>query len=208
MPRRLLGRPVGRQARIGIGRHVLRRQAARQLDQGSNAGQQILGIAAIGIDAGELALRRVHVVAAPAGEAMAAGDQRMADHRIADLEALDARADLLDPAGILMPHDIGKLHIHLAAPDALDDVQVGAANAGATDADDDVGGLLDLRVGDFLVPDELRAGQRWIEFIKHGRLHGRLSLDAGFLVGTDIHKGNRRARAPIGGILPFPTMSL
>ena len=73
-------------------------------------------------------------------------------------------------------------------------MKVGAADSRPADADDNVGGLLDLRVGDFLVPDELRAGQRWIEFIKHGRLHGRLSLDAGFLVGTEILKRNHRAR--------------
>ena len=88
----------------------------------------------------------MHVVAAPARQAMPAGHQRMANDAVADLDALDAGPDRFDPAGIFMAHDIGKLDVDLAAPDAFDDMQVGAANARAADAHDDVG-----RAGDFRI---------------------------------------------------------
>ena len=52
----------------------------------------------------------------------------------------DALPDLLDPAGVLVPHDVGEIDVDLAAPNALDNVQIGAADAGAADAHDDVCG--------------------------------------------------------------------
>ena len=114
----LLGDAVGGQPGVGVGRHVLRREALGQFDQGTLAGVQEVGVAARRVDAGEAALARVHVVAAPAGEAVAAGHQRVADHRVADLDALDARADLLHPARVLVPHDVGEGDIHVPLPHA------------------------------------------------------------------------------------------
>jgi hypothetical protein len=73
----------------------------------------------------------MHVVAATARQAMAAGDQRMADDRVADFRSLHALADLLDPARIFVTHNVGEIDFDLAAPNAFDDVQVGAADAGA-----------------------------------------------------------------------------
>jgi len=134
-------------------------------------GQQVLRIAAIGVDAGELAVGGVHVVATAARQAVAAGDEGMADHGVADLDSLDAGSDLLDPAGVLVAHDVGERHLDLAAPDALDDVQVGAADAGAANAHDHVGRCGDARVGHVLIVDELVAGERLIIGFEHCCFH-------------------------------------
>ena len=80
----------------------------------------------------------VHVVAAPAGAAQPARDERVADDRVADLDVGDAGADLVDPAGVLVAGDVGQLDAGLLRPLAFLDVQIGAAEAGGADLDDDV----------------------------------------------------------------------
>ena len=48
-------------------------------------------------------------------------------------------ADILDPARVLVPHDVGQqvaARVHDVLPHALDDVQVGAAQARRADPDD------------------------------------------------------------------------
>ena len=69
---------------------------------------------------------------------MAAGDEGMADDRVADFHPLHAFADFLDPAGVFVTHDVREIDLDLAAPNAFDDVQVGSAHAGASDPHDDV----------------------------------------------------------------------
>jgi hypothetical protein len=99
---------------------------------------KVLRITTIGVDSGKRAVERVHVVAAPASQTMATGHQRMTNDAVTDLDAFDAGPNGFHPAGIFVPHDVGKPDVDLAPPDALDDVQIGTTDAGATDAHDDV----------------------------------------------------------------------
>ena len=62
----------------------------------------------------------------------------MHDHGVADLDVGDARADLVDPAGVLVAGRVGQLDLGLLGPLALLDVQVGAAQPGGADPDDHV----------------------------------------------------------------------
>jgi hypothetical protein len=62
----------------------------------------------------------------------------MTNNAVANRNALDPGSDRLDPARILMAHDVGKLDVNLAAPNAFDDMQVGATDARAANAHDDV----------------------------------------------------------------------
>src|SRR5215510_12974804 len=102
---------------------------------------------------------------------MAAGHQRMTDDAVADLDAFDAGSDGFHPSGILMAHDVGKLDVDLAAPDALDNMQVGAADTRAPDAYDYVHRAGDLGVGHILVADEFLRRQLFIECMENRGLH-------------------------------------
>jgi hypothetical protein len=62
----------------------------------------------------------------------------MADNRVADFYSLYAFADLLDPSRVFVAHYVGKIDLDLGAPDAFDDVQISAANAGSSYSDDDI----------------------------------------------------------------------
>ncbi len=68
--------------------------------------------------------------AGEAGAALAAGRRPREDHAVADGEAVDVRADRLDDAGAL----VAEHHRPRPHPLALDDVQVGAADADGVDA--------------------------------------------------------------------------
>ncbi len=106
--RGFLGRMVGGDTGVGVGRHVLGCERLRQLDQRAHAGLEQLRVAAIGIQSRKRSAA-VHVVAAARGQRLAGAGQRMADDRVAALDHLDRAADLLDPARVLVPHDVGQL---------------------------------------------------------------------------------------------------
>ena len=72
----------------------------------------------------------------------------MQDHRVAHCDVGDAVPDRMDPAGVLVPDDVGQLGVHRLGPVAVHDVQVGAAHTRTTDLDDDVQRALELRFGD------------------------------------------------------------
>ena len=72
MTRGLLGRAIGGQSRVRIGSDILRGERLRQFDERALTCQQVLRVTAIGVDAGEGTVERMHVVAAPARQAMAA----------------------------------------------------------------------------------------------------------------------------------------
>ena len=110
----------------------------------------LLGHAAINIDAGERTLEAMHVVAGAARAAQAAGDERMDHHRVADGDMADRGTDRMHPAAILMAERIGQRYVGLFLPLAFDDVQVGAAKAGAADLDDHVMRIGDLGIVDFV----------------------------------------------------------
>src|SRR6201999_1776436 len=82
--------------------------------------------------------------------AQPAGDERVHDHRVADLDVGDAGADLVHPAGVLVPGRVGELHARLLGPLPFLDVQVGAAQPGRADLHDHVQRPGDLRLVDRL----------------------------------------------------------
>ena len=86
----------------------------------------------------------------------------MADDRVTPLDGFDGAADLLDPARVLVPHDVGQLDGNHAAPEPFNHVQIGAADAGAADPHDYVRGLFDFRLRYFLVANEVGPLQRFI----------------------------------------------
>ena len=65
--------------------------------------------------------------------AQPAGDERVHDHRVADLDVRDTGADLVDPAGVLVPGRVGQRDLRLLGPLPLLDVQVGPAQARGAD---------------------------------------------------------------------------
>ncbi len=62
----------------------------------------------------------------------------MQDHGVTDCHVGHGGADLVHPAGVLVPQDVRQRGSHGGIPLALDDVQVGAAHPGAPDSYDDV----------------------------------------------------------------------
>src|SRR4029450_2976371 len=108
-----------------------------------------------------LAVRRHSLLAVAAPPA--ASDRRY-QHAVADGEAGDRGADLGHGADRLVPEDPSGVH---GGDVPVQDVQVGAADRGGVDADDDVGGFLDGRVGHVLPRLASRA-------VEHERLHGCL----------------------------------
>jgi hypothetical protein len=131
---------VGRQPRVGEGRDV--RGLERVVD-GYDAARrrlQVLGVPAVGVDARELAVLAVHVVTGAARTTQAARDQRVHDHLVALADVGDRRPDGVHPPGVLVTDRVRRRHARLLLPLSLEDVEVGAAHPGATDADDDVEG--------------------------------------------------------------------
>src|SRR3984885_16186408 len=88
---------------------------------------------------------------------MAAGDQGMADDRVADFHSVHALADFLDPPGVFVAHNVGEINLNLASPNSFDDVQVGSTHAGAADPYNDIRRLTNLRIGHVFVRDEFLA---------------------------------------------------
>jgi hypothetical protein len=147
---RLLDRVVGGQAGVGQRGDVLGVQDRVELDHRPRGGLEQVGEPAVDRDAREEVVLAVHVVAGAAGPAEAAGDQRMDDDRVADLDVGHGRADLLHPAGVLVAEDVGQLDARLLRPLPLLHVEVGPAQAGAADAHDHVVRTGDRRLGDRL----------------------------------------------------------
>ena len=102
---------------------------------------------------------------------MAAGDERMADDWIAFPEPGDTFADLFNPAGVFMPHNIGQVNVGLLAPDAFDDMKIRAADAGTADSYDYIRGGFDTRIDDIFVGDEFLGGQRLVVLMENGGFH-------------------------------------
>jgi hypothetical protein len=77
------------------------------------------------------------------------------DHRVADRDVRDCRADLLDPARVLVTRGVGEGDLGLLRPLALLDVQIGPAQPGGADAHDHVQRAVDRRLGDLLQLERL-----------------------------------------------------
>src|SRR5829696_3819766 len=107
----------------------------------AGVGLHEIGEAAVAGEAGELAVLAVHVVPRAASMAQAAGHERVADHRVPDLDVGYRRADLLDPAGVLVSEHVGQeriVRVLYGLPLSLDDVYVRAAQPRRPDAYDHI----------------------------------------------------------------------
>src|SRR5438445_3305813 len=150
----LLAGPHGGDAGVGHGRHVLGLEARVELDERALAGQKVLSEAPVHAEAGEGAVVAVHVLAAAAAEAHATAHQRVHDHGVAGADRRHVGAHLFDPPGVLVAEGVRQLEVgERLAQDALDDVEVGPAEAGPADLDDDVLGAADLRFRDVVDPE-------------------------------------------------------
>ena len=123
------------------------------------------------------------------GAAQPAGDERVHDHRVADLDVGHAGADLVDPARVLVAGRVGQLDLGLLRPLALLDVQVGAAQPRRADLHDHVERAGDLRLVDLL---EL---QRLVVRVQARGLHAATSSFVGTAV-ADVQQ--RAAQAAVG----------
>ncbi|MNH14489.1 hypothetical protein D3C79_740820 [compost metagenome] len=87
-----------------------------------------------------------------AEEAAAAGDHERNHHAVTDLQIGDPATGFLDDAHELVAEDITRLGLWNLA---VVEVQVGAADGGGGDPEDNVVLFLDERVGDIVDPDVL-----------------------------------------------------
>ena len=115
----------------------------------------------------------MHVVALATRPAQAAGNERVHDHRVADLDVRDAAADLVDPARVLVAGRVGQLDLGLLRPLPLLDVQIGAAQAGRADLHDHV-----QRAGRLRLLDRVQR-QPGVVLVQPGRLHAAASSGSG-----------------------------
>src|ERR687890_336108 len=89
---------VSGEARVRKGSYVFRLQDGIQLHYRAGVGLQEVGEATVAGETRELTVLAVHVISGAASPAQAAGHERVADHRVSDLDVGHRRADLLDPA--------------------------------------------------------------------------------------------------------------
>src|SRR3954466_989226 len=147
---RLLHGVDRREAGVGERGDLGRLQRRVGLHDRARAREQVLGEAAVRVDAGKRAVLAVHVVAQPAGATEAAGDERVDDDGVADLDVRHAGADLVHPAGVLMAGHVRERDAGPLRPLALLDVQVGPAQPGGAALHDHVERPEDPRLVDLL----------------------------------------------------------
>jgi hypothetical protein len=148
-PGRLGRRVVGGEARVRQGGDIRGLEAVVDLDDTAGRGPKQLRVATVGVDARELAVLAVHVVPETAGPAEPARHERVQDDLVPDRDVRDRVADGVHPTGVLVTDRVGQGDPRLRLPLPLEDVEVGAADPGATDPDDDVEGAFDDRFRDF-----------------------------------------------------------
>jgi hypothetical protein len=164
---------VGGQPGVGERGDVLGSDARIEPDHGAGARLEELGEAAVGVDPGERPPHTMHVVTGAAGSAQPAGDQRVDDDDVADIDVVDGRPHGVDPAGVLVPQRVREVHVALGLPLAFDDVQIRSAHPGAADANNHVERPGDRRVGDLLDRRTLTVG------VQSHSLHRRQSFWTG-----------------------------
>jgi hypothetical protein len=82
-----------------------------------------------------------------------------------------AAAHFLHPPSVFVAHHIGQADVCFFLPDAFDDVQVGAADTGTADADDDISIVLQFRLGDVLPSDKVGLGKTGVVPVKNCSFH-------------------------------------
>ena len=130
---------------------------------------QSLGFFVIGVRA--LAAREKATLAE---EAFAAGDSEGHDHPVADFQCLVLATDFDHFTHGLMAKDVALLH---AWNDAVEDMQVGAANSAGSNLDDRITRMLDLGVRHGVAPHVPFAviGERLHQSLRYpSRLNGRI----------------------------------
>ncbi|KAF0963120.1 hypothetical protein MLGJGCBP_03750 [Rhodococcus sp. T7] len=138
---------VRRQARVGEGGDVGRFERVVDPDHAAGGGAKVFGVPAVDVDAGEPAVLAVDVVAESARPAQPARDERVQDDLVADRDIGDGVAHGVDPAGVLVADRVRQSDTGLLLPLPFENMQVGAAHAGAADPHDDIEGALDRGFG-------------------------------------------------------------
>src|SRR5579883_1900074 len=141
---------VGGKPGIRKGGDVLRRQHGIQLDDCTRGRLQEVGHPSIDGDTGKRLVDTMHVITGSTGTAETTGDERMHNNGIPDCNMAHRRADLVNPACVLMPKGIWEHNVRFLRPLALDNMEVGAAKPGSPDADDDIVGTGDPGFSYFL----------------------------------------------------------
>ena len=142
---RLRHRPIRGQPGVRVGRDVLGGEILLELEGRALHRLQVLGEATVDVQARELRMLAMHVLAPAAGRADAVGLQRVHDDGVARPQRGDRWTYLLDPSRVLMPERAGQPWILM--PRTLHHMQVRAADAGSADPDDHLVRTLDRRVG-------------------------------------------------------------
>ena len=132
-PRGLGRRVVGGEAGIGERGDIRGFQGFIDFHDAAGRCLQVLGIPAVGVDAGKRTGLAVHVVARTAGPAQPAGDQRVDDDLVRLADVGHRGPDPMNPAGILVPDRVRQLHLRLLGPLALENVKIGSAYTRAAD---------------------------------------------------------------------------
>ena len=114
-PRRLGRRVVGGQAGVGERGDIRRFQRVVDLHDAAGRCLEVLGVPAVGVDAGKRVGLAVHIVAGAAGPAQPARDQRVDDDLVAFADVGDRRADGVNPAGVLVPDRVRQLDLDFSA---------------------------------------------------------------------------------------------
>src|SRR5271165_3573723 len=133
----------------------------------------------------------------------------MANDRIAFLKALHPFADFFYPAGIFVSHDVRQFHIHFLTPDSLNYVEISAANAGSSNADNYIRASSQFRFFYFLQDHEVRVGKRSVILMKNSGFHnnsreGKTGLKFTTEASSRARKFLSRLREQYGGCRRLP----
>ncbi|GBD17959.1 hypothetical protein HRbin27_00447 [bacterium HR27] len=152
-PSGAFGCPVGRQAGIGQRRDIDEVDIIGHLDERALGRHQKLGETTVRIEPRESRVCAVHILPDPAAETQTTGRLGMTDDPIPDAHAAHGTADRFHNPSVLVAERVREefpLRIEDRAPDPLDDVEIGAAQASANDANDHLVRLLDGRIRNLL----------------------------------------------------------
>ena len=122
--------------RVGVRRDLGRVDAVRQADQRALVDEHVLGEAAVARQPGELVPLAVDVEPPAARHADAAAVRRMDEHGVSHRRRCHVVADRVHPAGVLVAEDDRQGQARGLHEPVLG-VQVGRADPGAHDLDDD-----------------------------------------------------------------------
>ena len=144
---RLADRVVGGDAGVGQGGDVLRLGRGSSLTQARAEVSRYSAIPPSRVKPGERCCSTQCMSCRPGRPGTARRSASGAGSRCRRPDVGHRGADLVHPAGVLVADRVGQRRVHRRVPLALDDVQVGAADAGAADLDDTSSGPLTVGSG-------------------------------------------------------------